>query len=82
MASIQTGRFADSWRPLIHFRCKCVLKKDNEWKAELGGIYRPLERLERIQGRFPSADPSGRFAGVPSLGKPYIEKEYRLQYNP
>ena len=41
----------------------------------LGGIWRRLEPLERIYGRFPSADPSGRFAGVPNLGKPYIERE-------
>ena len=41
----------------------------------LGGILRrlePLEPLERIYGRFLSVDPSGRFAGVPTLGKPYI----------
>ena len=48
----------------------------------LGGIWRRLEPLERIYGRFPSVDPSGRFAGVPNLGKPYIERENRLQYNP
>ena len=37
----------------------------------LSGIWRQLEPLERIYGRFPSVDPSGRFAGVPNLGKPY-----------
>ena len=36
----------------------------------LGGIWRRLEPLERIYGRFPSVDPSGRFAGVPNLRKP------------
>ena len=36
----------------------------------LVGIWRRLEPLERIQGRFPLVDPSGRFAGVPNLGKP------------
>ena len=41
----------------------------------LGGIWRRLEQLERIYGRFPSVDQSGRFAGVPNLGKPlYREK--------
>ena len=41
----------------------------------LGGIWRRLEQLERIYGRFPSVDQSGRFAGVPNLGKPlYGEK--------
>ena len=36
----------------------------------LGGIWRRLEPLERIYGRFPSVDPSGRFAGVLNLRKP------------
>ena len=41
----------------------------------LGGIWRQLEQLERISGRFPSVDQSSRFAGVPNLGKPlYREK--------
>ena len=41
----------------------------------LGGIWRRLEWLERIYGRFPSVDQPGRFAGVPNLGKTlYIEK--------
>ena len=41
----------------------------------LGGIWRRLEQLERIYGRFPSVDRSSRFAGVPNLGKPlYGEK--------
>ena len=35
-----------------------------------GGIWRRLEQLERIYGRFPSADQPRRFAGVPNLGKP------------
>ena len=47
----------------------------------LGGVWRPLESLERIYGGFPSVDPSGRFAGVPNLGKPSIERENRLRYN-
>ena len=41
----------------------------------LSGVWRRLEQLERIHGRFPSVDPSGRFAGVPNLGKPYIYRE-------
>jgi len=41
----------------------------------LGGIWRRLEELEGIYGRFPSVDRSSRFAGVPNLGKPlYAEK--------
>ena len=36
----------------------------------LDGIWRRLEQLERISGRFPSVDQSSRFAGVPHLGKP------------
>ena len=65
------------WQPLIRSRCKCVLKKDHEWKEELscviylGRIWRQLEPLERIYSCFPSVDPLGRFAGVPNLGKPY-----------
>ena len=66
-------------RPLIRSRCKGVLKQDNEWKEELGfylgGIWRRLEQLERISGHFPAVDQSGRFAGVPNLGRPlYREK--------
>ena len=53
----------------LRSQCKCVLKKDDEWQAE---------PLERIYGRFPSVDPSGRFAEVPNLGKPYKERENRL----
>ena len=46
----------------------------------LGGIWRRLEPLERNYGRFLSVDPSGRFAGVSSLGKPlYIEKSVYLK---
>ena len=41
----------------------------------LGGIWRRLEQLERIYGRFRSVDQSSRFAGVPNLGKSlYREK--------
>ena len=35
----------------------------------LGGIWRRLEQLERIYGRFPFVDQSGRFAGV--LNRPW-----------
>ena len=46
----------------------------------LGGIWRRLEQLERIYGRFPSVDLSGRFAGVPNLGKPlYREKTVHIK---
>ena len=41
----------------------------------LGGIWRRLEQLERIYGRFPSVDMSGRFAGVPNRGKPLYRKK-------
>ena len=41
----------------------------------LGEIWRRLELLEWIYGCFLSVDPSGRFAGVPNLGKPYIERK-------
>ena len=46
----------------------------------LSGIWRRLEQLERISGRFPSVDhdQSSRFAGVPNLaGKPlyYIDAD-------
>ena len=41
----------------------------------LGGIWRRLEQLGRIYGRFSSVDQSSHFAGVPNLGKPlYREK--------
>ena len=46
----------------------------------LGGIWRRLEPLERIYGRFLSVDPSDRCAGVSSLGKPlYREKTVYLK---
>ena len=46
----------------------------------LGGIWRRLEQLERIYGRFPSVDQSSRFAGVPNLGKPlYREKTVNIK---
>ena len=41
----------------------------------LGGVWRRLEPLERMYGRIPSVDPSGRFTGVPNLGKPYIKRK-------
>ena len=45
-----------------------------------GGIWRRLEQLERIYGRFPSVDQSSRFAGVPNLGKPlYREKTVHIK---
>ena len=41
----------------------------------LGGIWTRLEPLEQTYCRFPSVDPSDRFAGVPNLGKTlYREK--------
>ena len=46
----------------------------------LGGTWRRLEPLERIYGRFPSVDHSGRFAGAPNLGKPlYREKTVNIK---
>ena len=44
----------------------------------LSGIWWQLEPLERIYGRFPSVDPSGWFARIPKLDKPYIERESSL----
>ena len=32
------GKVCRDWRPLIRSRCKCVLKKDHEWKAELSCV--------------------------------------------
>ena len=46
----------------------------------LGGIWSRLEPLERIYGRFPSMDPSGCFAWVPNLDKPYIYREKTVTY--
>ena len=74
------GKGCRNLRPLIRSRCKGVLKEDNEWKGELlcvtvGGIWRRLEQLERIYGRFPSVDQSSRFAGVPNLGKPFYREK-------
>ena len=54
----------------------------------LGGIWSRLEQLQRIYGRFPSVDQSGRFAGVPNLGKQrerterVVQRENRLHKNP
>ena len=46
----------------------------------LGGIWRRLEQLERISGRFPSVDQSRCFAGVPNFGKPlYREKTVYIE---
>ena len=43
--------------------------------CSLGGMWRRLEQLERVYGRFSSVDQSRRFARVPNLGKPlYREK--------
>ena len=39
---------------------------------DLPGVWRRLELLERIYGRFPSADRLD--VGVPNLGKGYIER--------
>ena len=41
----------------------------------LGGIWKRLEPLERIYGRFLLVNLSGRFAGVPNLGKPLYRKK-------
>ena len=41
----------------------------------LGRIWRQLEQLERIYGRFPLADQSSRFTGVPNLGKPLCREK-------
>ena len=60
----------------LRSRCKGVLtiKKIANGKQNCRVFpRRNLEPLERIYGRFPSVDPSGRFAGVPNLGKPDIE---------
>ena len=38
--------------------------------------------MEQFTAVFLRWNPSVRFAGVPNLGKPYIERENRLQYNP
>ena len=58
----------------LRSRCKCVLTKIANGKQNCRVFpRRNLEPLERIYGRFPSVDPSGRFAGVPNLGKPYID---------
>ena len=40
----------------------------------LGGIWRRLEQLEGIYGRFPTVGQSGRFAGVPNLVNLYMEE--------
>ena len=73
------GKGCRDLRRLIRSRCKGALKQVNEWKGELSvlpsGIWKRQEPLERIYGRFPSVDPSGRFARVPNLDKPlYSEK--------
>ena len=45
-----------------------------------GGIWRRLEQLERIYGRFSSVGQSSRFAGVPMLGNPlYREKTVYIE---
>ena len=41
----------------------------------LGRIWRRLEPLERIYGRFPSVDRSGSFAGVSNLGKTFYREK-------
>ena len=41
---------------------------------DLPGVWIRLELLERIYGRFPSADRLDCFVGVPNLGKGYIER--------
>ena len=32
------GEGCRDWRPLIRSRCKCVLKQDHEWEAELSCV--------------------------------------------
>ena len=54
------------------FRRRTLGARDFSSVCFLGGIWRRLEPLERIYGRFPSVDSSGHFTGVPNLGKPYI----------
>ena len=41
----------------------------------LGRIWRRLEQLEQIYGRFPLVDQSGCFPGVPNLGKPLYREQ-------
>ena len=69
-------RFATFDSLLVQKRLVARMKITNGTKNYyLGGIWRRLEQLERIYGRFPSVDQSSRFAGVPNLGKPlYREK--------
>ena len=75
------------WRPLYSFSVQRRLEARSRIESRtmvcyLGGIWRRLEPLERIHGRFPSVDPSGRFAGVLNLGKPHGGREGRcLQGN-
>ena len=75
------------WRPLYSFSVQRRLEPRSRMESRtmvcyLGGIWRRLEPLERIHGRFPSVDPSGRFAGVLNLGKPHGGREGRcLQGN-
>ena len=54
-----------------------LLRESRTIVRYLGGIWSRLEPMEGIYGRFPSVDPSGRFAWVPDLGKPYRERENR-----
>ena len=75
------------WRPLYSFSVQRRLEARSRMESRtmvcyLGGIWRRLEPLERIHGRFPLVDPSGRFAGVLNLGKPHGGREGRcLQGN-
>ena len=75
------------WRPLYSLSVQRRLEARSRMESRtivcyLGGIWRRLEPLERIYGRFPSVDPSGRFAGVLNLGKPLGGREGRcLQGN-
>ena len=75
------------WRPLYSLSVQRRLDARSRMESRtivcyLGGICRRLEPLERIYGRFPSVDPSGRFAGVLNLGKPQGGREGRcLQGN-
>ena len=46
------------------------------------GIWRWLETMEQFTAVFLRWIRIVRFAGVPNLGKAYIERENRVQYNP
>ena len=62
------GKVCRDWRLLIRSRCKCVLKKDHEWIAELSCVTygRNLEATGAVGANLrPSS--FGGFAGGPTL---------------